>query len=382
MTDDPGAGFAATFGPRPQTVWAAPGRVNVIGEHTDYNDGFSLPIALPMVTTAAVAARDDERLGLASAQRPGEIVEVDRADLAPGSVDGWAAYVAGAVWALGQAGHTVGGFDILVDGAVPEGSGLSSSAALECAVVGAVAQLAGLDISRPDLARVARHIENDFVGAPTGIMDQMASLLCEEHHALLLDARSLEVTQVPFGLVAEGLSLLVIDTRAPHTHVDSEYAARRRTCEEAARILGVPALRDVPEEALEGHDLDRLDPVARRRVRHVVTEDARVIRTVELLEHGRVREIGPLLTASHASLRDDYEVSVPELDVAVDAALRAGVYGARMTGGGFGGSAIALADTDRLGQVQTAIETAYAGRGFTAPRFFPAVPSAGARRVV
>jgi galactokinase len=382
VTDDPGARFAAAFGRAPQTVWAAPGRVNVIGEHTDYNDGFSLPIALPMVTTAAVAARDDDRLGLASAQRPGEIVEVDRAELAPGSVEGWAAYVAGAVWALGQAGHTVGAFDILIDGAVPEGSGLSSSAALECAVVGALAQLAGLDISRPDLARVARHIENDFVGAPTGIMDQMASLLCEEHHALLLDARSLDVTQVPFGLVAEGLSLLVIDTRAPHTHVDSEYAARRRTCEEAARILGVPALRDVPQEALEGHGLDRLDPVARRRVRHVVTENARVLRTVELLEHGRVREIGPLLTASHASLRDDYEVSVPELDVAVDAALRAGVYGARMTGGGFGGSAIALADTDRLGRVQTAVEAAYADHSFTAPRFFPAVPSAGARRTV
>jgi galactokinase len=373
--------FASTFGRAPQTVWAAPGRVNVIGEHTDYNAGFALPIALPMVTTAAVAARDDERLRLVSAQRPGEAVELRLADLDPDAVDGWAGYVAGAVWALHAAGHPVGGYDVLVDGAVPEGSGLSSSAALECAVVSAVAQLAGLDIGRPDLARIAQHAENDFVGAPTGIMDQMASLLCEEHHALLLDARSLEVAQVPFGLVAENLTLLVIDTRAPHTHVDSEYAARRRTCEDAARLLGVAALRDVPEEALDGPDLDRLDPVARRRVRHVVTEDARVIHAVDLLRRGRVREIGPLLTASHASLRDDYEVSVPQLDVAVDAALHAGVYGARMTGGGFGGAAIALSDTDRLEATQAAIRRAYAEHGFTAPAFFPAVPSAGARQV-
>ena len=381
MTGDPGDSFAAAFGRPPQGVWAAPGRVNVIGEHTDYNAGFALPIALPMVTTAAVAGRADERLRLSSAQRPGEVVETSLADLRPGAVDGWAAYVAGAVWALRAAGHAVGGYDVLVDGAVPEGSGLSSSAALECAVIGAVADVAGLEVARPDLARVAQHVENDFVGAPTGIMDQMASLLCEEHHALLLDARSLEVAQVPFALVAEGLMLLVIDTRAPHTHVDSEYAARRRSCEEAARVLGVAALRDVPEEALDGPALDRLDPVARRRVRHVVTEDARVLRTVDLLRHGRVREIGPLLTASHASLRDDYEVSVPELDVAVDAALHAGVYGARMTGGGFGGAAIALTDADRLEETQAAIERAYADRGFPAPGFFPAVPSAGARRV-
>jgi galactokinase len=376
MTD-----FATVFGRTPDVIWAAPGRVNVIGEHTDYNDGFSLPIALPMRTTAAIARRADAMVRFASAQRPGEVVEIRLDDLRPGSAEGWAGYAAGVVWSLREAGHPVGGLDVLVDGQVPEGSGLSSSAALECAVGMAVADAFALDISRPDMVLLAQRAENEFVGAPTGIMDQSASLLCQAAHALLLDARTQQTRQVPFDLAAVGLTIVVIDTRAPHAHVDSEYAQRRATCEAAAAALGVAALRDIDETWLDVSDVLRLDGVTRRRVRHVVTENARTLRTAELLADGRVSDIGPLLTASHASLRDDYEVTVPQLDVAVDAALGAGAFGARMTGGGFGGCAIALISLDAATAVETAVRRAYAAHDFAEPRFFAAPPSDGALRL-
>jgi galactokinase len=375
--------FQAVFGRTPDTAWAAPGRVNVIGEHTDYNDGFSLPIALPLQTVAAVSRRDDQMIRVSSRQRPGEIVAIEQVQ--PGAVSGWAGYVAGVVWALREVGHDAGGLDILVDSQVPEGAGLSSSAALECAVGGAIAELSGWDIEadadRATLARLAQHAENDFVGAPTGIMDQTASLRCTAKHALLLDARSLEVSQVPFDLHGEGLALLVIDSRAPHRHVDGEYADRRRTCEEAARTLGVASLRELTEADLRSPAVSALEETSFRRVRHVVTENARVLRTVDLLEDGRVREIGPMLTASHASLRDDYEVSVPQTDAAVDAALDAGAYGARITGGGFGGCVIALADADSVKQVKSEIRRAYEARDFAEPRFYSVVPSDGAHRL-
>jgi galactokinase len=375
--------FRAVFGRTPDTAWAAPGRVNVIGEHTDYNDGFSLPIALPLQTVAAVSRRDDRLIRVSSRQRPGEIVTIEQ--VRPGAVEGWAGYVAGVVWALREAGHDAGGLDILIDSQVPEGAGLSSSAALECAVGGAIAELSGWDIEadadRATLARLAQHAENDFVGAPTGIMDQTASLRCTDKHALLLDARSLQVSQVPFDLHGEGLALLVIDSQAPHRHVDGEYAERRRTCEEAARTLGVASLRELTEADLRSPAVTALEETSFRRVRHVVTENARVLRTVDLLEDGRVREIGPMLTASHASLRDDYEVSVPQTDAAVDAALDAGAYGARITGGGFGGCVIALADADSVKQVKSEIRRAYEARDFAEPRFYSVVPSDGAHRL-
>jgi galactokinase len=336
-----------------------------------------LPIALPLRTIAAVGRRSDSVVRVCSAQRPGEMVELE--ELEPGGTDAWVAYAAGVVWAIRHHWKEVGGFDILIDGRVPEGSGLSSSAALECAVAGAIDELAELDIPRPALARLAQRAENEYVGAPTGIMDQTASLLCEEGHALLLDARSGEVSQVPFNLRAEGLALLVIDSRAPHAHVDGEYADRRRTCEQAAATLGVSSLREVAESDLGS--INGLDEVSLRRVRHVVTENARVLRTVDLLEDGRIREIGPMLTASHASLRDDYEVSIPRIDAAVDAALDAGAYGARITGGGFGGCVIALADSDAISQVQAAVQRVFAANDYGEPGFFTVVPSAGAVRL-
>jgi galactokinase len=367
----------------PDGVWSAPGRVNLIGEHTDYNGGLCLPIALPQRTSVAVRRRDDGVLRLASAQdatRWQGHVE----DVGPGTVEGWAAYVAGVVWALRQDGVPVTGLDVAVDSEVPVGAGLSSSAALECAVAVAVADLTGLptdDAGRARLAAACVRAENDVAGAPTGGMDQAASLRCTAGHALLLDCRSGEVDQVGFDLSAAGLALLVIDTRAPHRLVDGQYAARRSACEEAAASLGVRYLRDLASGSagLETN-LAALPEEQRRRVRHVVTEIARVESVVDLLRAGRVRDIGPVLDASHASLRDDYEVSSIELDVAVEAARGAGALGARMTGGGFGGSAIALVEAADADEVGAAVVEAFADKGLSQPALLQVTPSAGARR--
>jgi galactokinase len=357
------------------TTWTAPGRLNLIGEHTDYNDGYVLPLALPYATTATVTARTDGVLAVRSAQR-GE-AELPVAELEPGRVEGWAAYVAGVVWVFREAGHDVGGgLDVAVDGHVPEGAGLSSSAALECSVAAALADLLGLDLERTALARLARRAENDFVGAPTGVMDQMASLLCTSAHVLFLDCRSLATEQVPLDLAAAGLAVLGVDSRSPHQLTDGAYGDRRRSCEQAAEILGVPALRDATEA-----DLRRLDGELLHRARHVVTENARVLATVEALRAGRVDGIGPLLSASHASMRDDFEITVPRVDLIAATAEAAGALGARMTGGGFGGCVLALVPADGLDAVQDAITAAYDRAGFGEPGFFPAVPSAGAHRV-
>ena len=368
-------GFRAAFGYTPAGVWRAPGRINVIGEHTDYNDGFVLPVALPHAVTAAAAPRSDGRLRLRSAQAA-EPFEADALP-APGSVSGWAAYPAGALWALAEAGLPTGGLDLYVDGTIPVGTGLSSSAALVCAALLAAAG----DAPPPpeETARLAQRAENGYVGVPCGIMDQSASMLSRAGHALFLDTRTLAAEHVPFDPAAHGLALLVVDTRAPHRLVDGAYAERRRTCEEAARLLGVPALRDVTD--LSGALSALPDDRSRRRVRHVVSENARVLEAVALLRAGEVAALGPLLTASHTSLRDDYEVSVPEVDTAVDAAVDAGALGARITGGGFGGCVIALVDADRTGTVADAVRGAYRARGFTEPVFFTAVPSPGARRL-
>ena len=376
----PESQFAEAFGRPPECVWAAPGRVNLIGEHTDYNDGFVLPLALPHRVVAAAAVGDGDRLRMVSGQR-GKPVEVDVSALEPGAVSGWASYVAGVVWALREAGHKVGALDIRVDGDVPAGAGLSSSAALECATALAVADLFGLAIDRATLARLAQHAENDFVGMPCGIMDQSASLLCTDAHALFLDTRSGATEQVPLDLAEAGLALLVVDTKAPHRLTDGAYAARRRDCERAAATLGVPYLRDVGVADLDDA-LARLDDdTVRRRVRHVVTENDRVLSVVDLLRDGRVRDTGPLLTASHASLRDDFEVTVPELDTAMEAALEAGAFGARMTGGGFGGCVIALVDTDATDRVTAGGRAALGECGFYPPEWFVTRASAGAVRL-
>jgi galactokinase len=370
--------FRTAYGADPAGLWAAPGRVNLIGEHTDYNDGFVLPFALPQHVVAAAAP----------AGAPGWTVcstlaedTVSFTGTEPEKVEGWAGYVAGIVWALREAGFEVPPARIALASDVPLGSGLSSSAALESAVLTALVELGGLDLPVEKRPALAQRAENVYVGAPTGIMDQSASIRCVEGQALFLDCRSLAVEQIPFDLATAGLAILIVNSNAPHQHVDGEYGARRKSCEEAARILGVPALRDVPLTGLDAA-LARLDDeVTRRRVRHIVTENQRVLDTVDLLRTDRIREIGPLMTASHASMRDDFEITVDQVDVAVEAALGAGAYGARMTGGGFGGCVLALIDADRAAETTAAVEEAYAERGFTAPTAWSATPAAGATRL-
>jgi galactokinase len=368
--------FRRHYGADPTGVWAAPGRVNLIGEHTDYNDGFVLPFALPHHTAVAASATGGPDWSVTS-ELTGETVRFDLS----AKVDGWAAYAASIVWVLREAGREVPGADLAIASDVPLGSGLSSSAALECAVLTALVDLAAAagspDLPVAERPALAQRAENDYVGMPCGILDQSASILCVPGHALFLDCRSLQTEQIPFDLAAEGLAILVIDTRAPHRLVSGEYAARRAACEQAAAALGVPALRDATLA-----DLSRLtDDLLVRRARHAITENQRVLDTIALLRTGRHREIGPMLTASHASLRDDFEVTVAELDVAVAASLAAGAYGARMTGGGFGGCVIALIDADSSGAVADRVAKSFADHGFAAPATFRATPSGGAARL-
>ncbi|MDV9191680.1 galactokinase [Streptomyces sp. SR27] len=373
--------FEALYGAAPDGVWAAPGRVNLIGEYTDFNEGFVLPLALPHTTVAAVSRREDGVLRLHSADIDGGVVQLAVDALEPLSGGGWAAYPAGVVWALREAGHPVTGADVHLTSTVPTGAGLSSSAALEVVTALALNDLFELGLTRPEIARLAQRAENAFVGVPCGVMDQMASACAEEGHALHLDTRDLSYRQVPFDLAHEGLRLLVVDTRVKHALGDGAYAERRAGCEAGARALGVRALRDVSAVRLP-ETLARLsDETMRRYVRHVVTDNARVERTIALLDAGATRAVGPVLTEGHASLRDDLRVSCPELDLAVEAANAAGALGARMTGGGFGGSAVVLVDTDRADAVVAAVEKAFAEAGYAPPGIFPAVPAEGARRI-
>jgi galactokinase len=357
-----------------------------MGEHTDYNGGFVLPFALGQGVTATAFARGDGLLVLRSRQVPDKPVTVPLDSLALGSVTGWAAYPAGVAWALRAAGYSLRGASIDIDSDLPMGAGVSSSAALECSVALALCSLSGVSVPRPALAAIARRAENEFVGAPTGIIDQSASLLCQAGHALLLDCGTLETTQVPFQPSAAGVAALIIDTRVTHALVSGEYAARRAECEEAARLLRVPALGSVTDLRA----LDKLDdPVLRRRARHVITDSARAraIATALLgtnaVEDGSeiYRFIGKLLVEGHASLRDDFEVSWPEADVAVDTVIAAGAYGAKMIGGGFGGSVLALVPLARLASVGTALTETFTARGWPPPDFLDAVPSPPARQL-
>ena len=360
-----------------RTVWSAPGRVNLIGEHTDYNDGFALPFSLPRRTTVVATTAAGPLWTVRSSSEDAPVV-FGAADLEPGRVDGWAGYVAGVVWVLRESGVDVPFADLAVTSDVPVGAGLSSSAALECATLAALVDLAGGDLPRFRWPELARRAENAYVGVPCGILDQSAAVHCRPGHALFLDCRSGATQDVPFDPEQAGLAMLVIDTRAPHRHAGGGYANRRATCERAARSLGLPALRDVTDLGQALSTLD--DEVSRRRTRHVVTENRRVLETVELLRAGQLAGIGPLLTASHASLRDDFEVTVPELDVAVGAALDAGALGARMTGGGFGGCVIALVPRNLVPAVTDAVPAAFAGAGFAPPVIFGARPADGVHR--
>ncbi|MGW7431979.1 galactokinase [Streptomyces sp. NPDC054861] len=373
--------FEALYGVEPEGIWAAPGRVNLIGEYTDFNDGFVMPLALPHTAVAAVARRTDGVLRIHSADVEGGIVQLDVDSLEPLSGTGWAAYPAGVAWALREAGHPVTGADIHLVSTVPTGAGLSSSAALEVVTALALNDLCGLGLTRPELAVIAQRAENAFVGVPCGVMDQMASACSVAGHALHLDTRDLSFRQVPFDLAARGLRLLVVDTRVKHALGDGAYAERRAGCEAGARALGVRALRDVPYAHLPDA-LARLDDeTVRRYVRHVVSDNERVERTIALLDAGDVRAVGPVLTEGHLSLRDDLRVSCAELDLAVETACAAGALGARMTGGGFGGSAVVLVESRTADAVGSAVEKAFAEAGYAAPRVFPAVPSEGARRL-
>ena len=374
-------GFSAVHDREPDGVWVAPGRVNLIGEHTDYSGGLVLPMAIPQVCTVAAAARDDGRFTVCSRQRPEDGVTA-AVTVAPGEVAGWAAYAVGIAWALREAGHAIGGVDIVLDSTVPIGAGLSSSAAIGCSVASALRDLFDLPLHGLELAAIARRCENEFVGAPTGVMDQSVSMMAEEGHLLYLDTRSMQIDQVPFGLDQAGLSLLVIDTRTTHELNDGGYGSRRKAVEDGARLLGVPELRDVDDLDAALTRLATSDPLIARRVRHVVTENARVRAVVDILKSGAdPRQVGPILSDGHRSLRDDFEISTPELDAAAETAEAAGAYGARMFGGGFGGSALALIDTDAVDAVKAAIDRVYAERGFKPAAFFSAVPAAGAHRL-
>ncbi|MZD03667.1 galactokinase [Streptomyces sp. SID5785] len=382
------AQFSDLYGYEPAGVWAAPGRVNLIGEYTDFNEGFVMPLALPHTAVAAVARREDGVLRLHSADIDAPIAELRVDELTPLSSygqGGWAAYPAGVVWALREAGHAVTGADVHLASTVPTGAGLSSSAALEVVTALALNDLFALGLTGPELAVLAQRAENAFVGVPCGVMDQMASACGTEGHALHLDCRDLSIRQIPFDLAAQGLQLLVFDTRVKHELGDGAYAERRAGCEEGARLLGVSHLRDVPfaglDEALARIERAGADEKVVRYVRHIVSDDHRVEQVIELLDAGEVRAIGPVLYDGHRSLRDDLRISCPELDLVVTAARSAGAVGARMTGGGFGGSAIVLTEAAEAESLTKAVLTAFEDAGFRPPRVFPAVPSAGAHRL-
>lgn len=381
LRDDVRAGFAEWTGRDADGVWSAPGRVNLIGEHTDYNDGFVFPFAIDRRTLVALGVRDDRVIRVGSSFSD-EVAEIAIDQLAADALDGWSAYPLGVAWALGEFGADLGavpGVDLYLDSNVPIGAGLSSSAAVECAVAVALNDVWQLGMSRETLAKVGQRAENDAVGAPTGIMDQSASLLGRADAGVFLDCLSLDAEVIPLGLAAAGLAIVVIDTHVHHEHATGGYRDRRASCEAGAAAMGVGSLRD-----LDVDDLDRaratLDDVTFRRVRHIVTENRRVLDTVRTLREQGPAAIGDLLDASHRSMRDDFEISVPELDLAVEVAQSNGAIGARMTGGGFGGAAIALVPVDAVSRVQVAVDTAFAEHGYGAPTVFTVVPSDGAAR--
>ncbi len=365
--------FLEIFGHKAEVLAEAPGRVNLIGEHIDYSEGFVLPFAIADRTFAAIARNNDGLVRIASQQRKNRIFTIDIKDVHPGSAGEWEKYVLGVIWTMG----VTSGVDILVDGHVPSGAGLSSSAALECSVAVGLNTLFNLGKSLEDMARATQKAENDYVGMPCGIMDQSVSLMGREGSALLLDCRDLTTESVPFDVASAGLELLIIDTQAHHALVDGGYAERRASCESVAAKFGIPSMRHLTMDVLDARKSE-ITETEYIRARHAVTEIQRVKDAVTALRTNDFVTLGHLINESHNSLRDDYTVSCVELDEAVDASRRAGALGARMVGGGFGGSAIALIKADQIESTKDAIRSAYAAKGFKAPRFFTSLPSAGA----
>ena len=366
--------FAAKFGYAPSGVWSAPGRVNIIGEHTDYNEGFVLPIAINRATYAAIALRDDDKARVASTFSD-EVVELNIGQLAEAS--GWAAYPLGVAHVLGASK----GFDLFIDSDVPVGAGLSSSAAIECAVALGLDELLGLGHDRRALARMGQRAENEVVGAPTGIMDQSASLLGKADHAVFLDCQSLEAESVELGFAVAGLELVIIETRVAHRLSDGGYATRRAACEAAAKAFEVPSLRHLTLKSLEdGREL--IDDVTFRRARHIVTENDRVLDFVAALKLADFARCGELMVESHASMRDDFEISVDELDTAVEISMRHGALGARMTGGGFGGAAIALCPIEKISDLTNSVYAEFELVGYARPDIFTVNAADGASRLI
>ena len=365
--------FEKLFSHPAHVISEAPGRVNLIGEHIDYSEGFVLPFAIADRTHAAIARRTDGKVLIASNQRKNKIFSIDIKDVKPGSAGDWQKYVLGVIWSLG----ITEGLEILVDGTVPAGAGLSSSAALECSVAVGLNTLFSLNLSLEDLARATQKAETDYVGMPCGIMDQSVSLMGKSGAALLLDCRDLSTESIPFNVGDAALELLIIDTQAHHALVDGGYAERRASCESAAKKLNVISMRHLTMQSLEA-GREKLTETEFVRARHAVTEIARVLDAVAALKESNFTTLGKLINESHMSLRDDYTVSCPELDVAVQASLDAGALGSRMVGGGFGGSAIALINAKDVTLVQKSVAQAFESRGFKPPRFFTSLPSAGA----
>lgn len=359
--------------------WSAPGRVNLIGEHLDYNGGPVLPIAIDRALTLKARLREDDTVRVWTTLGGNQTAEfttrVQSAD-----VTGWASYVAGVFWALARAGHPTRGADLVIDGDLPSGAGLSSSAAVEGLVATALNDLLGLGLDPIDLAILSRRAENDFVGAPTGIMDQVAVLTGRAGHALLIDSRPERPTveAVEASWLEAGLSLVVIDTMTRHDLSDGSYAERRDECQRAADVLGLAHLAEAGPDAV----LKLEDETLKARTRHVITETARVRGAVRALRARNWTQFGSMLSASHASLKEDFAVSRMELDIAQESAVAAGALGARMTGAGFGGSVIALVDASLRGPLAEAVTARFAFHQFAAPAFFAVEPAAGARELV
>ena len=372
--------FEQRMGRTPTLVARGPGRVNLIGEHTDYNDGFVLPAAIDRAAYVAAAPRDDRRLRAWANHYGAEVtLELDRA--APGVAEDWAVYVLGMAAMIEGEGHRLSGADLVIDGDVPGGAGLSSSAALENAVGAALVALDGLHISPLRIAQLGQQTEHQYAGVKTGIMDQMISALGQAQHALLIDCRSYEFRPIP---MPPDVRIVVCDSKVSRELAGSAYNERRAQCEEAVRLLqpalpGITALRDVSPEQLDTHH-DLLPPLVYRRALHVVTENARTLEAAERLQDGDLERFGVLMNESHRSLRDDYEVSSPQLDTLVAAAQAVpGVYGARLTGAGFGGCTVALVRPDAVEQVIAEVTRAYQQAFAKVPEVYVCTASDGAR---